>query len=363
MNARAGGHLEDLLEGFSDRLKDPIKKRTAKNRLKTLLGENVFQVKAKTGADLRDVVAYDVGPKHIAVSTTTHSFQRLIAKGIVNKEAEKKRISRKLDRSKRKSNPDLFNENDTVKKGKHKWTFSKNYGRLRSLLADKARKQAAQVNTSQGELINEILQLGSVVKTENVSLLSFQKNYGKSVGIFSPGSFKNKLTRKAENARGRFEKINTYQTCLSQTCLCGSKAKKPLSQRQHVCKNCGLGQYSKIGRDEFSAYLAAFTVNTVLGTKRKSKYASRLDLESANRHAKGHLNLSLVAPNVTDNETQSEGNISSSRARGGAQSPTLESSTKREQKDVLEPAELRSSRRKRTLPEFSESPASKVKRP
>jgi hypothetical protein len=48
--------------------------------------------------------------------------------------------------------------------------------------------------------------------------------------------------------------FSTRKTALSQTCLCGNKQKKSLSQRVHHCSVCGL----KMQRDILSAYLSRY---------------------------------------------------------------------------------------------------------
>jgi putative transposase len=48
--------------------------------------------------------------------------------------------------------------------------------------------------------------------------------------------------------------FSTRKTALSQTCLCGNKQKKSLSQRVHHCSACGL----KMQRDILSAYLSRY---------------------------------------------------------------------------------------------------------
>jgi len=49
-------------------------------------------------------------------------------------------------------------------------------------------------------------------------------------------------------------KYSPWTTALSQTCLCGRKDKKALSQRTHHCPTCGL----VVQRDLLSAYLGMF---------------------------------------------------------------------------------------------------------
>ena len=62
------------------------------------------------------------------------------------------------------------------------------------------------------------------------------------------------MKRKAENADGSILMFSTHKTALSQTCLCGHKQKKSLSQRVHHCSVCGL----KMQRDILSAYLSRY---------------------------------------------------------------------------------------------------------
>ena len=71
--------------------------------------------------------------------------------------------------------------------------------------------------------------------------------------------FISQLTRKAENAGGSVELINTRKTKLSQTCIYGNVEKKPLKQRHHIC-SCGV----EAQRDLFSAFLARFFGNNTL---------------------------------------------------------------------------------------------------
>ena len=85
--------------------------------------------------------------------------------------------------------------------------------------------------------------------------------------------FLEKLKRKAENAGGKVEEINTWKTALSQTCHCGQKEKKPLKQRWHTC-SCGV----KAQRDLYSAYLACFVRNNTLIADQAQKAWSGMDI-------------------------------------------------------------------------------------
>ena len=69
------------------------------------------------------------------------------------------------------------------------------------------------------------------------------------------------LRRKAESAGGAVEEFSTYKTKLSQTCQCGKRKKKSLSERWHQC-DCGVVAQ----RDLFSAHLARFVEKDQLDT-------------------------------------------------------------------------------------------------
>jgi hypothetical protein len=79
------------------------------------------------------------------------------------------------------------------------------------------------------------------------------------------------MRRKAESAGGdALYEYNPNTTALSQTCLCGNRRKKPLSQRVHRCE-CGIKEH----RDLFAAYLG-------LHVRKQADGLDRLDLEAAN---------------------------------------------------------------------------------
>ena len=53
---------------------------------------------------------------------------------------EVRRLQKAMDRSRRATNPENYNENSTVKKGSHKWVCSKHYLALKAKLADMKRR-------------------------------------------------------------------------------------------------------------------------------------------------------------------------------------------------------------------------------
>jgi len=189
--------------------------------------------------------------------------------------AESKALQRKMPRSLRLNNKKAFRDG-ALRKGV-RLRRTKNYQQLAYKKRDMDRRIAAYRKSIQGNLSNEIMQLGSVIKLEDISHKALQKRYGKSVGESAPASLKASLFRTAEKLGGRAELINTFQTRLSQTCLCGEVKKKALSERTHSCTSCGL----VIGRDILSAFLGCFTQNSAVKKGRNEIINPSLDLAAA----------------------------------------------------------------------------------
>lgn len=193
----------------------------------------------------------DVGVGTIASVGDTNAELKQFCSELMPDQKAKRKLQRKLDRSRRAMNPCNFNENGTVKKGNRKWINSNRYKAVSDELAETDRKLAAHRKSLHGRDINEIIAMGTRIQTEDVSYKAWQKMYGKSISIRAPSMFMSSLKRKAENAGGYLKEFPTQTTKLSQTChICVATVKKPLSQRWHVC--CGI----EMQRDLYSAYLA-----------------------------------------------------------------------------------------------------------
>ncbi|MCH8296050.1 transposase [Candidatus Poribacteria bacterium] len=196
-------------------------------------------------------VGLDIGPSTIAHVSFTDAQLETFCAPLENKQKEIRRLQRKLDRQRRANNPQNYNADGTIKKGRNIWHDSNQYIKTKNQLNEIQRKQAAHRKSLHGNLANRILKQGNVIKTEKLSYKSFQRNWGKSVGFRAPAMLVEMLRRKAENAGGAMIEFPTTNTKLSQYChACGEYHKKPLSQRVHT--HCGLN----IQRDVYSAFLA-----------------------------------------------------------------------------------------------------------
>ncbi len=237
-------------------------------------------VRHKTGTS---TISCDVGPSVVSVvaadadgnpipEATGH---RVLAEGIKDIQAELRRLQRQLERQHRAGSPECFD-----KKGRHKLTcvWWKNRSKAAQdtihKIAEVHRRIAATRTTSHGKLVNELLGLGVNVRAEALNYAAWQKMYPRSVRDRAVGEVMALLFHRAENAGGQTYRYATHTTALSQTCVCGHREKKPLSQRWHRCSNCG----REAQRDLFSAFLGLY-VSPVVQANGASK--DLLDLEGA----------------------------------------------------------------------------------
>ena len=203
---------------------------------------------------------------------------RVLAESIKDIQAELRRLQRHLDRQHRAGSPQCFDE-----MGQHKKTCA--WWKNRTKAAQQTLVQIAELyrciavtrTTLHGQLVNELLAYGVNVRTEALNYATWQKMYPHSVRDRAVGEAMALLFHKAENAGGKAYRYATRTTALSQTCVCGHREKKPLSQRFHRCSNCG----REAQRDLFSAFLGLY-VNPVVGADGAS--TDLLDLEGAAAH-------------------------------------------------------------------------------
>ena len=196
-------------------------------------------------------VGLDIGPSTIAVFGKKAELLQFCPD--LKKNQKKIRlIQREMDRSRRSTNPGKFAPSGKILQNPIPWHFSHKYQSLKISLEEEYRRMAASRKTQHGSYANQILEIGIYIHTEKLSYKSFQRMFGRSVGLRAPGMFLEIIRRKAANAGGKVIEFNTQATKLSQTCHnCGNQKKKLLSERWHKC-SCGISMQ----RDLYSAFLA-----------------------------------------------------------------------------------------------------------
>ncbi|MDC3412034.1 transposase [Terrihalobacillus insolitus] len=229
----------------------------------------------KTSNDESKRVGIDIGTSTIAICSEDKVQLQELAPECKIDEKELRRIQRKMDRSKRSTNPNNFNENGTAKTGRLIWANSKKYEKLRQKRKELYRKMVVQRKMSHEKRANEILSLGSDVRVETMRFQSLQKRsknttinkkngkinrkkrFGKSIANRAPSLLLKIIDRKLGYQGCSLKKIDTYATKASQfNHISGAYSKKQLSERWSE-----FGDFF-IQRDLYSAFLIRNTNET-----------------------------------------------------------------------------------------------------
>lgn len=147
-----------------------IIKKPGKNRLRwyaqlTLEGKPALKYSAGTGKPIHSVgkgnVGIDIGPQTVAYASDKEVALLELADRVTNIEHQKKKLQRKLDRSRRATNPDNYKPDGTIKRGvKLTRNKSKRYLKLQSKLAYIQHRQAEIRKLQHTCLANHMLTLG-----------------------------------------------------------------------------------------------------------------------------------------------------------------------------------------------------------
>ena len=125
-------------------------------------------------------VGIDIGTSTIALSAKDTVILEELAPLNNKYVKEIKYLQQKMDRSKRKNNPDNYNIDGTIKKGKLKWVFSKSYRKVRMKLKTLFRKRSAYIKQCHEILANKIITMGNNFYIEDMNFAALQKKAKKS---------------------------------------------------------------------------------------------------------------------------------------------------------------------------------------
>lgn len=236
-------------------------------------------------------VGIDIGTSTIAYSSNTDVKILELADKVQNIENQKRRLLRKMDRSRRSTNSNNYNEDGTIKKQGNKkvtWVKSNHYIKYQNQLKELYRKQA-DVRKYQHEcLANQIISLGDNFYVEDMNFSGLQKcstkteknengkfkrkkRFGKSIANRAPAMLLTIINRKLSYYGNKLVKINTWKARASQfNHFDQTYKKKKISQRWNDFNGI------KVQRDMYSAFLI-MNVNDDLKTFNIDKCNERFD--------------------------------------------------------------------------------------
>lgn len=176
----------------------------------------------------------DIGTSTAAVVTDTECILTVLGGGIESIEKGQRRLLRKMDRSWRAMNPQNYNPDGTVKKGRKKWVRSSHYSRMQKAYASLCRRRAAALKQWQELTADRIISQCDTLYVEKMNFKGLQrkaktskikengkhsrrKRYGKSLQSRAPAQFCSILKRKMTALGGQYLEVDTKSFRLSNS--------------------------------------------------------------------------------------------------------------------------------------------------
>lgn len=215
------------------------------------------------------ILGLDMGPTSQAWATADDSGEIVLGAAALARvketAARERRCQRALDRSRRATNPECYDERKRAIKGKRPRTLSKRGQRLQIENTEDLRVSAAQRKSATIKQAQAAALLAPRIRVEDQNFRSWQKQYGKRMTLTAPGLFLQRLSREATLSGGVIERL-PLRSAFSQYCVCGTKIKKPRSQDWHECDRSACPLYHlRLDRHLFSAFLMRATASAERG--------------------------------------------------------------------------------------------------
>lgn len=218
----------------------------------------------------KGIVGADIGTQTVAYTSKTEvGLKNLSERGnsIQKSERLERLYYRAMDRSRRATNPQNYNQDGTIKKGKKKWKYSNHYKKLKRKHSELCRINATNRQLAINEDANHLRSLGDTFITEpnNASKLmkrakettknskgkyNRKKRFGKSIKNRCSGSFQATVEKKFKVTGGTYIEVPNDYRASQYDHTADDYIKKKLSDRLYRLKDGTLVQ-----RDWYSSFL------------------------------------------------------------------------------------------------------------
>lgn len=214
-------------------------------------------------------VGIDIGTQSIAIASNNGVHLLELADRVNRNHDRMLTLQRKMDASRRSTNPENYNPDGTVRRGiRLRWMYSGHYRRAAGQVRELQRKNADIRKYQHTCLANYILSLGGEVYVEQMDFRALQKRaketqigpdgryrkkkrFGKSLANKAPSMFLTILDTKLRSRGTELHRVDTWEFRASQYDHLSRKyKKKALSQRTHRLENG-----DDLQRDLYSAFL------------------------------------------------------------------------------------------------------------
>ncbi len=218
----------------------------------------------------KGIIGADVGTQTVAYTSQTEvGLKNLSERGnsIQKSERLERLYYRAMDRSRRATNPQNYNDNGTIKKGHKTWKYSNHYKRIKNKHSELCRINAINRQLAINEDANHLRSLGDVFITEpkNASKLmkrakettvnskgkfNKKKRFGKSIKNRCPSGFQTSIEKKFRVSGGIYIEVPNHYRASQYDHTADRYIKKKLSDRMYKLTDGTLVQ-----RDWYSSFL------------------------------------------------------------------------------------------------------------
>ena len=218
----------------------------------------------------KGTIGADIGTQTVAYTSDTEvGLKNLSERGnsIQTSERKERLLYRAMDRSRRAANPQNYNDDGTIKKGRKTWKYSNHYKKLKSKHAELCRINAVNRQLAINEDANHLRSLGDIFVTEpkNASKLmrrakettknskgkfNKKKRFGKSIKNRCPSGFQTTVEKKFKVTGGTYIEVPNNYRASQYDHTADDYIKKKLSDRMYKLRDG-----TEVQRDWYSSYL------------------------------------------------------------------------------------------------------------
>ena len=218
----------------------------------------------------KGMIGADIGTQTVAYTSDTEvGLKNLSERGnsIQTSERKERLLYRAMDRSRRATNPQNYNDDGTIKKGRKTWKYSNHYKKLKSKHAELCRINAVNRQLAINEDSNHLRSLGDIFVTEpkNAGKLmkrakettknskgkfNKKKRFGKSIKNRCPSGFQTTVEKKFKVTGGTYIEVPNNYRASQYDHTADDYIKKKLSDRLYKLRDG-----TEVQRDWYSSYL------------------------------------------------------------------------------------------------------------
>ena len=218
----------------------------------------------------KGMIGADIGTQTVAYTSDTEvGLKNLSERGnsIQTSERKERLLYRAMDRSRRATNPQNYNDDGTIKKGRKTWNYSNHYKKLRSKHSEMCRINAVNRQLAINEDANHLRSLGDTFVTEpkNASKImkrakettkndngkfNKKKRFGKSIKNRCPSGFQTTVEKKFKVTGGTYIEVPNNYRASQYDHTVDDYIKKKLSDRLYK-----LQDGTEVQRDWYSSFL------------------------------------------------------------------------------------------------------------